>query len=175
MTPKSKNLTRMAALLALTAIIQMIGLPQPITGPLINAILILSVLLIGPKHATAIGILTPVAALIRGHLPPVLAAMIPFIAFANAVYILLFYALIRNQPKEVCTLRYIRPIAGITLASLVKYVILMLTVQKLLPLIVGQDIPEKLMVMMMFPQLVTALVGGVLALLLNQYLVRSRE
>ena len=175
MTRSSKKLTQLAVLLAFTAVIQMIGLPQPVTGPLINAILIVSTLLIGVTSACTIGVLTPLTALIRGHLPPVLAAMVPFIALANTTYVLLFFFFIRGYPKAENLLLRPRPVLGILVASTAKFLILTLTVQQILPMVVGQAVPEKVMTLMMFPQLLTALAGGMIALILMKYLPRPSE
>lgn len=175
MTRSSKKLTRLAVLLAFTAVIQMIGLPQPVTGPLINAILIVSLFLTGVPSACTIGVFTPLTALIRGHLPPVLAAMVPFIAVANVIYILLFYFLIRGLPREENYLLRPRPVLGVLAASTAKYLMLTLTVQKILPIVMGQAVPEKVMTLMMFPQLLTALSGGMMALILMKYLPGPSE
>ena len=66
---KIKFITRTGILLAVALIIQMGGFPQSITGPIINTVLYLSVLLVGSWSGIIIGICTPVIAFMRGILP----------------------------------------------------------------------------------------------------------
>ena len=87
------NLTKLAILLALTLAFQMLGLPQPFTGPAVNAMLILSTLIMGPFGAALIGMLTPVIAFLRGILAPPLGPAIPFIVLGNWAYIFTFAGL----------------------------------------------------------------------------------
>jgi hypothetical protein len=70
MTRNVKYLTLTAVLLALTAAIQMAGLPQPITGPAVNAMLMLTTLVVGMAGGVAVGALTPGIAFLRGILAP---------------------------------------------------------------------------------------------------------
>jgi hypothetical protein len=78
------RLARLGLLLVLALLIPSLGLPQAITGPLVNALLILTVEIAGLGAALAIGMVTPMAALLRGVLPLPLMVMIPFIALGNA-------------------------------------------------------------------------------------------
>ena len=62
-----QQLTRLALLLALTLSVQSLRLPTPVTGPLVNLMLILHC-----RHRTAGGVsilLTPWAALLLGIIP----------------------------------------------------------------------------------------------------------
>jgi len=58
-------LTRTAILLAITLAFQMMGFPQMITGPAVNAMLLLSGTYVGALSAVIIGMLTPFIAFIR--------------------------------------------------------------------------------------------------------------
>ena len=49
-------------------IFQMAGLPQPVTGPAVNAALFTAALWLGPWYAVAVGMCTPVVAFARGIL-----------------------------------------------------------------------------------------------------------
>jgi len=53
---KIKFITRTGILLAVALVVQMGGLPQPITGPLINTVLYLAALLVGSWSGIIIGI-----------------------------------------------------------------------------------------------------------------------
>ncbi len=140
--------TRTAILLALTLAFQLIGLPQPVTGPAVNAMLILSALLAGPSSGVVIGCLTPIIAWQRGILPAPLGPMIPFIALGNAVLVLLFALLKRRQPY-----------LAIGVAAVAKYAVLATAVRLIV------TVPPPVAAAMGIPQLITALAGGVIALL----------
>ncbi|MCK8824191.1 ECF transporter S component [Fuchsiella alkaliacetigena] len=147
-------LTRTAILLALALVIQLGSFPQPVTGPLINTILYLATLLVNIWSGVAIGLFTPIVAFIQGILPPPLAPMIPFIALSNGVLAVVF-GLISKQNK----------IVGIIVASLSKYLILAAAVTFIV------EVPEQIARMMSLPQLITALAGGVIAMLVYRALV----
>lgn len=151
-----RTLTRLALLLAITLAIQMIGLPQYITGPAINAMLVVSTLALGPVGAAFIGMLTPVIAFMRGILPPVLAPAIPFIVLGNWAIIFVFAAFRRSN-------QYLAVILG----ALAKYLVLAGAVTFFLA------VPPPVAQMLQLPQLLTALVGGVAALLAWNALVRT--
>lgn len=82
-------LARTALLLAFTVAIQMPGLPQPVTGPAVNAMLLLAAGVVSPASGVLVGVFTPIIALYRGILPPPLAPM-PFIGLGNAVFVMVF-------------------------------------------------------------------------------------
>ncbi len=156
----TKFWTRTAILLALALVFQLGGFPQPITGPVINSILFLSALLVGPLAGISIGILTPVIAFIRGILPPPLAPMIPFIAIGNGILVLSYIILrsiLRVKPKSIFTLRNI---LSMILAAILKFLILAGAVTFLV------EIPSPIAQMMTLPQLYTALAGGIIALII---------
>ena len=147
--------TRTAILLALTLVIQMIGMPQYATGPLVNTMLYLASIFVGIWGGVAIGLITPIIAFWRGILPAPLGPMIPFIALGNAVLVIL-YGLLEKRNKYV----------AIIVASVVKYLVLSAAVRFLVA------VPPKIAQMMQVPQLITALVGGAIAIVLSEILIR---
>ena len=145
---KIKFITRTGILLALALVVQMGGFPQPVTGPLINTVLYLAALLVNGWSGAMIGIFTPAIAFFRGILPPPLAPMIPFIALGNAVLALVFaWMMKKNQ------------ILAVVVASVIKYIVLSAAVGFIV------SVPGKIAQMMGLPQLITALVGGGIALI----------
>lgn len=157
-----RTLARVALLLAVTLVVQMAGLPQPITGPAVNAMLILATLFVGPWGAVAIGLLTPWVAFLRGTLPAPLGPAIPFIIAGNALLVLVYWAVLRLSRS--------RPLgpgswAGLLLAAFAKYAVIAGAVQFLLHL------PPKLAGALGLPQLFTALIGGFIALLVGRALL----
>jgi len=159
-------------LIAITLIIEMIGLPQPMTGPLVNLMLVLTTLISGISGGIALGAITPLIALIRGQLPPVLAPFVPFILCGNALYVLLFGAL--GSRKSASPLQSWRAWVGIILGSTAKFLWLLLAARLIMPLLLSRTLPEKIITMMTLPQWITALLGGALALLFHALLLRRR-
>src|SRR6056297_501707 len=144
-----RKISRTAILLAIALVFQMGGFPQFITGPLVNTVLYLAAMIVGWQGGLIIGIFTPVIAAMRGILPPPLAPLIPFIALGNAILVILFF-LLKSKNK----------IAGIIIASVTKFLVLVSAVNLLV------QVPPAIAQMMSFPQLVTALAGGFIALLI---------
>jgi hypothetical protein len=157
-TRTSRNIlfiTRTAILMALTLVIQMMGMPQYATGPLVNTMLYIASVFVGIFGGVAIGLVTPVIAFWRGILPPPLGPMIPFIALGNAVLVIV-YGLIGKRNKYV----------AVVLASVIKYLVMAGAVR----LVVA--VPPKIAQMMQVPQLITALAGGAIAIVLSEILIR---
>jgi hypothetical protein len=163
-------ITRLVVLTSLTLTIGLVGLPQPVTGPLINLMLILTTLVLNALAGTALGIITPLVAVLRGQLPPVLAPMVPFIMISNILLVLIFAAIRRLMSGSSGPSR--RPIRsasawfGLISGSLVKTAWLYVSATLALPLLLGNTLPPRVIGMMALPQLITALIGGALAMIL---------
>ena len=95
---KVQFITRTAILTALTLAIQMIGMPQYATGPLVNTMLYIGVTFVGILGGVIIGLITPIVAFWYGILPALLGPMVPFIALGNAVLVII-YGLVRKCNK----------------------------------------------------------------------------
>ena len=139
-------ISRTALLLAIALVFQMGGFPQLVTGPLVNTVLYVAAMIVGWQGGILIGIFTPVIVFLRGILPPPLTPLIPFIALGNALLVFLFFRL-KNKNR----------IIGIIVASMVKYLLLANAVKFLV------QVPPSIANMMSFPQLVNALIGGIIA------------
>ncbi|HPR88340.1 MAG TPA: ECF transporter S component [bacterium] len=172
MNPQTARLTRLVLLIAITLIIEMIGLPQFFTGPLVNMMLVLTTLISGVTGGMALGCITPLIALLRGQLPPVLAPFVPFILAGNALYVLLFGALRGRLAAR--PLYSWRAWLGIVVGSAGKFLWLLGAARLLMPLLLSRSLPPAVIAMMTLPQLITALLGGLLALLFYALLVRRR-
>jgi hypothetical protein len=155
------GLGRLAALMALGLLIPNLGMPQWLTGPLVNALLILTVLWLGVTQAILVGLVTPLAAALSGVLPLPLLVMIPFIALSNAVFVSVFGSLRSTN-------RWTALVAGAVAKSALLFVAVTVLVARPLSLIVaGQTqavlVPAAIANMMTWPQLLTALAGGSIA------------
>ena len=88
-------LTKFVLLLVIATFAPAIGFhSQWITGPIVNAVLILSVFMVGARGALLIGMLPSTIALSTGLLSVVLAPMIPFIIISNSILILILSSLL---------------------------------------------------------------------------------
>jgi hypothetical protein len=111
-------------------------------------------------------------ALLRGQLPPPLLPMVPFIILANAGLVLVFQ-IVRRSVKR-CQRYKTNYIIAVVIASATKFVILYSAVEILLPAFIGKSLPRAFVLAMSFPQLITAITGGILAFLVYQVLKKSR-
>jgi len=141
-------------LLAVALAVQLLRLPQPVTGPVVNAVLLLAAIYVGASGGIIIGLLTPAVAFMVGILPPPLAPMIPVIMAANVVLVLVFHWTGRTN-------RYV----GVGVAAVAKYLTFFISLKYLLVLL-KITLPPALVTAFGVPQLVTALVGGALAALI---------
>ncbi|HBK35097.1 TPA: hypothetical protein DDZ01_03850 [Candidatus Uhrbacteria bacterium] len=140
------------SLLAISVVVPSFLHSQYITGPLVNAILLIAVVLLGPFEAVMIGIIPSTVALSSGLLPLPLAPMVPFIMISNAIFVALFY--------------YIgvkRFAIGVIIGGLVKFAFLSSTVTLLMKSLLSEGLVAKLAIMMGYPQFITALLGGLIA------------
>ncbi len=136
----------MTAFVVAASIVPSFGLRQEITGPLVNAMLLLAVGTVGIPSAMALGALPSIIAIGRGAQPLPLLPMVPFIVLGNAAFVGVFGMLrLRNFALS----------AGA--ASVVKLAVLSLTATYVVQL------PGPLAVMMGLPQLYTALAGAAIA------------
>lgn len=168
---RTKNLIRSSLLLALAIVLQLVGsrVPQQINqflvGPAVNAILIISAYICGKFWGISIGILTPLLAWLVGQLAAPFAPFIPFIMIGNAIFVLSF-SLLKDFKKFGAYL-------GIIIGAVLKYVFLFLSASKLVGLLnlsIPKKLAGKLILAMGIPQLITALVGGAVALIIIKIL-----
>jgi len=118
---------------------------QWITGTIVNTIIFIAVWRVGVVNAALVAILPSSVALIRGLLPAPMAVLIPWIILSNIVLIAIFYTLKKY------------PFAGIISASFAKFLFLFAITSFFIKL------SAPLVFMMQWPQLVTALAGGLIA------------
>jgi len=118
---------------------------QWITGTIVNAILFLAVWRTGAVNAIFVAFLPSSIALLRGLLPAPMAALIPYIILSNIILVAVFYALKKH------------PLTGVAAASAAKFLFLF-AISSFLIKTAGP-----LLFMMQWPQLFTALAGGLVA------------
>jgi len=125
---------------------------QFITGSIVNATLLIAVALLGMRDGILIGLIPSSIALATGLLPAVLAPMIPFIIVGNAIMVVIF-GYLRGKNYWL----------GLVSGSVLKFAFLFGTSSIVANLLINEQLAGKVAVMMSWPQLVTALAGGLLA------------
>lgn len=156
-----KNLTRTGLLLALTLVFQSLRflIPLPpwmstfLIGSLVNAALLVALQALGMRSALLIACVTPVVAWLQQLLP--LPVFILPVAVGNSLYIWLFFRLRRAGPEWL----------AVGSAALGKAAFFFLAFRGLLSVL---ELPPALSTAILFvmgwPQLVTGLVGGFIAI-----------
>ncbi len=132
---------------------------QWLTGPFINALLILATVLVGPMEAVFLGLMPSTVALTSGTLPLPLAPMIPFIMLSNAIFVSVF-----------SYLRQIDFFIAILFAAFLKFLFLLLTSTFLAQKVLADTLLPKVASMMSWPQFATALLGGIFAYMVLKFL-----
>lgn len=131
---------------------------QWFTGPIINAILVLSLFLVGIRGALVICMVPSLMALSGGLLPAVLAPVVPFIMISNVIFVLsvdFFINLGKN--KDIAYL------SGVITGALLKFLFLFSSVGVISKLLLKQELAVKVAQMMSWPQFATAVLGGMIA------------
>lgn len=148
---KITNLTKFVVLVGVAAMAPLLH-QQMITGAVVNATLFVTTALLGSRYGIIAGLIPSVIALSVGLLPPVLAPMVPFIMIGNAILVLSFNAL---KDKNYWL--------GVLAASVLKFVFLYSTSAIVVNLLFKKEIAYQVSTMMSWPQLLTAIIGGILA------------
>lgn len=150
----SKSLLRTSQFLLVLSVIVLAPLMenQFITGTIVNASLLLSVVLFGFGGALSLCFIPSLISLFSGLLPWVMAPMIPFIILGNVLFIWVFDSLRKRN-------FFLGAVPG----ALLKFSLLFFASNYLIHFFIKQSVASKIAVMMSWPQLVTALLGGVVA------------
>lgn len=170
-----KKLTRASMLLVFALIVIYTGsraggavFNSFIVGPLVNSIILVTVMVADLKFGIIVALCTPVLAALTGQLAAPMVPFSPFIMFGNAIYAAAFGLFAKN-------VKTYGSIAGIGAGSLLKALWLMMSVKFLVPLF-KVNIPKpalaKLSVVMSYPQFITALAGGVIAMAFYSIFIR---
>jgi len=154
-------LVKFTALIGIATLAPLIG-QQAIAGPIVNAVLFISVILLGPQSAILAGLVPSLIALSVGLLPAILAPMIPFIMMGNTILVITFdYLRKRNFWL------------GVISASVLKFLFLFGANSIVINLIIKEEIAQKIAMTMSYPQLLTALAGGLIAYLFLKSIKRA--
>lgn len=161
------RITRTAVMIALLVVVQYLtaSFGQYVTGSLVNLILSVSALVIGPVEGVIVAFVSPFFAKLFG-IGPAFIQLVPFVALANAVLVIMLYYVV-GKSNRFDRKGYIRGYVGCVAAATAKFLALWLGVTKigfmLCPGITQGQI-TKMTAMFTWPQLATALIGTVIAM-----------
>lgn len=166
----TRELVTSAAILAICIVSQLLkNISVMITGPIINAALIIAVLSCGLVSALILSVITPLTSFLITGSPvmKVLPGIIPLIMAGNAILVIMVYCLMNTIGKKNGNAGLV---AGMVSGSLLKAVFMGLTISLGIigtmlpaPLIKMQPLLEKQFSLI---QLITALIGSVYAFII---------
>lgn len=148
---KSFVLVQFATLLTIATIAPLFS-HQLITGAIVNATLFISTVFLGLQAGILISLVPSLIALSIGLLPMFLAPMIPFIILGNIILVFSFDYLKKNNY-----------LTRIIVASFLKFFFLFSTSFVIINFFFQGKIASNVFLMMSWPQLITALTGGLIA------------
>lgn len=175
MNKKTLWITETAVMLALLIALQWLTKPlgQIVTGSCVNLVLAVTVLLAGYGSGLTVALISPLAAYLLGIAPQVVT--VPAIMIGNAVFVLLL-RLLSGDPLW-------RNILGWIIAAAAKFAVLYALVVWVIcgpaaEMLMGQGLLKEpmlaqLTVMFAWPQLITALIGGGIAIFITPVLKKA--
>lgn len=166
---KVRFITTTAVMLALLVSLQALtkSLGQFVTGSCVNTVLGVSALIGGLGCGLTVALISPVLAYLLGIAPQILT--VPVIMVGNAVFVVLLFLLSRKNEKNI-----VMQVIAWLAAAVAKFVVLYLLVVKVIcdwlaPSLMEAGMLKAPMLKALpatfsWPQLVTALIGGAVAL-----------
>ncbi len=153
-----KKLVQTSLMIALSLVFQIgfTSFAQPVVGPLVNMVLMITAALISPISAVIVGVITPLVAFLVGLMP--MFPLVPIIMIGNGILVAAF-SYCYHQPWMKYGEYY-----GVIVAALFKFLFLTTAVRYLLPLVIPK-VPAPLVVALGFAQFITATIGGIIALI----------
>ena len=180
-------ITHTAVMLALLICLQWVGsfIPeqmtkQLITGTMVNCVLAVTALLVGMSAGVTVAVISPVCAFVLG-IAPNLITVLP-IMLGNVCYVVLLKALMAKP--------FWRQVTGLVAAAVAKFAVLYVLVVGVIcgaasGILLGQKLGQTVLLappmlkmlptMFTWPQLITALVGGALALVIYPAVKKGAE
>lgn len=171
-------ITETAIMLALLVALQAITKPmgQLVTGSFVNAVLAVTVLVAGLYSGITVAVISPVLAYLLGIAPQILT--VPAIMVGNCVFVTLLYFIAGKDSKQL-----VRQIVAWVSAAVAKFAALYTIVVWLICGVFSEGLlasgvlkPPMLKALpatFSWPQLITALIGGAVALLITPVLRKA--
>jgi len=178
MKNKVRFLTRTALLLAVAIAFQIFGKFIPynnfIVGPVVNAVLLVATAAAGLWSGVAISVIAPLVSAFTNKAPiaPLVLGFSPFIIIGNVIIVLLFHLLRRK--KSVAFIP--GPVLGVAAGAVLKFAFLYASISVFTSLVEMK--PQQAVTLtnlFSWPQLITAIVGGAIALVILKLAGKSLE
>ena len=160
MMKKTAWIARTAICLALLLCLQFVtkSLGQFVTGSCVNLVIAMAALIGGLWSGLTVAIVSPFCAYLLG-IGPAFVALVPCVALGNAVYALIFGLLVR---AFLLKKKAVAAIISMALGAVLKFLALYIVLVKLVaPNVVPQAKYATVTAAFTWPQLITALIGGV--------------
>lgn len=158
---------RLILLLGLAFLIPFYFSIQWVSGPLVNAILIIILFLSKRSTAFAASFIPSLAAIAGGLMPITMLPMVPIIIAGNIIFIFIIDLVYNRYKNSIKGYWY-----GVGLGSMAKFIFLSLTVDFFAPIFLKNIFLTKIINLFSWPQLATALSGGVIAWAFLKWLKR---
>jgi len=172
-------ITRTAVFTALLVTMQLVTTPlgnQIVTGSINNLIMIVSLLTCGLATGMVVGIISPICVSMMGF-GPAFPPIIPFIVIGNAIFILVWFLLRKlNKADNSIALYKVFNYSIAILAAVIKFLILYTTIVKFaMPFLLDLNEAQSVVLSLAFsyPQIITAMIGGVIALTISPRLHKA--
>ena len=171
MNKKILWITSTAMMIAVLVALQWVTKPlgQLVTGSCVNLVLAVTALVVGLSGGVTVALISPVMAYLLGIAPQILT--VPAIMVGNTVFVVMLHLLVSRADGKVAV-----KIAGWILAAVAKFATLYLIVSELIcgvlaPSLMASGALKEPMLKALpatfsWPQLITALIGGGIALLI---------
>jgi len=171
MKNRTKMLTRTALLLAVAIAFQIFGKFIPynnfIVGPVVNAVLILATATAGVWSGSAISVIAPLVSAFTNKAPiaPLVLGFSPFIVVGNLIIVMAFY-FIGKKSK----------LAGVGVGAVLKFGFLYAAISVFTSMVeMKPQFAATLTNLFSWPQLITGVIGGTLALTILKLAGKSLE
>ena len=178
MNKKIRWITETAVMLALLVALQALTKPfgQLVTGSFVNAVLAVTVLVAGLGSGITVALISPVLAYLLGIAPQILT--VPAIMVGNTVYVVLLSLICGGKEKNI-----LRRVIAWVVAAVAKFAALYAIVVGLIcgvlaeSLLAAGTLKEPMLKALpatfSWPQLITALIGGAVALMIVPVLKKA--
>ncbi len=176
---KTKNtlmfIVKVAVNLSITVVLQyLMGLfgIQLLTGSIVNMMLLINTLFVGLIGSSIIACVTPFIGILLGLSNNIILQI--FICVANILFVTSFCLLNKiNFKKDLKIISLIKDLISVIVTSVIKYLFMFyITFKLLLPLIMP-NVPQVLSITLGVTQLFTALIGGMLYIVISNILKKT--
>jgi len=140
---------------------------QWLTGPFVNAMLIVTLFILGIRSALLLCLIPSLMALSGGLIPAFLAPTVPFIMLSNVIYVLCIDWIYNNSKNSNSGCWW-----GILAGSSAKFLFLLFSMNFIARIMTKSEWTVKVAQMFSWPQFATAIAGGAIAWMILKWLKR---